>query len=138
MIVVDTSALLAILLKEPDRDACIDVLEAESEVAISAGTLTEALIVAGSRGIETELRMLVRRLAFNVLPVTEAVAKRVALAYARWGRGPSAASLNFGDCFAYEAAASTARKVAHPFSRVTPLMPVWGSFEVVVVGPGSG
>ena len=47
---------------------------------------------------------LIDGLGFNAVAVTPAAARRVALAYARWGKGVHAAGLNFGDCFAYELA----------------------------------
>ena len=101
MIAVDTSALMAIALGEPEGDAGMDVLEAETEVLISAGTVAEALIVAGRRNIGDEMSGLIEGLGFTVVPVSAALARRVALAYARWGRGVHPAGLNFGDCFAY-------------------------------------
>lgn len=101
MIVVDTSALMAILLAEPESDRLIAQLEAEAEVLISAGTLAEALIVAGRRNVGAEMAALVDGLGFEVAPVSEAAARRVAESYARWGRGIHKAALNFGDCFAY-------------------------------------
>lgn len=104
MIVVDTSALLAIVLNEPSAGACLQVLESEDDVALSAGTLSEALIVASMRGVSDLLTALVERLHLEVLPVTEERARRVADAYAIWGKGVHPAGLNFGDCFAYAAA----------------------------------
>lgn len=101
MIVVDTSALMAVLLGEPESERCIEVLEAEREVVISAGTLAEAMIVADRRNVGSELRALVEDLAFEIAPVSGASSARVAEAYARWGKGIHPASLNFGDCFAY-------------------------------------
>ena len=101
MIVVDTSALLAIVLDEPPSDACIAALEAEHEVLISAGTLAEALIVSGRRGVGDGVDRLVTSLAFMVAPVTEAMARQVSDAYAKWGKGVHPAGLNLGDCFAY-------------------------------------
>lgn len=101
MIVVDTSALVAVLLGEADSDRCIAALVAEHEVLISAGTLAEAMIVADRRNIGPELRALVEDLGIEIVPVSAAGAGRVAEAYARWGRGVHAAALNFGDCFAY-------------------------------------
>ena len=104
MIVVDTSALMAIVLDEPGADACIAALEEASDVAICAGTLAEALIVARGRGRLEALAGIVERLEFEVVALTEARARRVAEAYARWGKGRHRAALNFGDCFAYELA----------------------------------
>ena len=104
MIAVDTSALMAIVSGEPSADACIRVLEAETEVLISAGTMAEALIVAGRRNVDKEMACLIEGLGLEIITVTPASARRVAKAYERWGRGLHAAGLNFGDCFAYEVA----------------------------------
>lgn len=101
MIVIDTSALMVILLAQPESDRLIARLEVETEVLISAGTLAEAMIVASRRNIGAEMAALVDGLGFEVAPVSEAAARRVAEAYARWGRGIHEAALNFGDCFAY-------------------------------------
>jgi ribonuclease VapC len=104
MIAVDTSALMAILLCEPEADACAAALEADPHVLISAGTMAEALIVAGRRKVRDEMETLIEDLAFEVIGVTPAAARRVAAAYEKWGKGVHPAGLNFGDCFAYEAA----------------------------------
>lgn len=104
MIAVDTSALMAILLNEPLADDCDTAVKADERVLISAGTLTEALIVAGSRGVREEMESLIDGLGFEVVPVTAASARRAAAAHARWGRGAKTAGLNFGDCFAYDVA----------------------------------
>jgi ribonuclease VapC len=104
MIAVDTSALMAILLSEPEADACAAALEAEPHVLISAGTMAEALIVAGRLNVRDEMQTLIEELAFEVASVTPAAARRIAAAYERWGKGVHPAGLNFGDCFAYEAA----------------------------------
>ncbi len=104
MIAVDTSALMAILLSEPEADACAAILEAEPHVLISAGTVAEALIVAGHRNVKDEMASLIETLAFEIVSVTPAAARRIATAYERWGKGIHPAGLNFGDCFAYEVA----------------------------------
>ena len=104
MMAVDTSALMAIVLAEVQADVCMDVLEAETEVLISAGTLAEALIVAGRRNVADEMTALIEELGFTIVPLSAAGARRSAQAYARWGKGAHPASLNFGDCFAYAVA----------------------------------
>jgi ribonuclease VapC len=104
MIAVDTSALMAILLGEAEADACIEVLEAETDVLVSAGTVAEALIVAARRNVGEEMASLIDGLGFEIVTVTQASARRIAQAYEHWGKGPNAAGLNFGDCFAYEVA----------------------------------
>ena len=104
MIAVDTSALMAILLGEPQADALIAVLEAENELLISAGTVAEALIVAARRNVGEEMEQLLEGLGFEIISVTPASARRIAEAYRIWGKGIHPAGLNFGDCFAYEVA----------------------------------
>ncbi|CAO4163195.1 Ribonuclease VapC [Methylorubrum populi] len=101
MIVVDTSALMAILLSEPEADRCIDVLEAEDEILISSGTMAEALIVALRRNRKSEMEQLIAGLGFEIVSVTAAAAWNVGQAYETWGEGAHPAGLNFGDCFAY-------------------------------------
>lgn len=104
MIAVDTSALMAILLNEPEADACVAILATDSGLVISAGTVAEALIVAERRNLGKEMARLIDGLGFTVASVTEASSRRIADAYGRWGKGVHPAGLNFGDCFAYEAA----------------------------------
>jgi len=101
VIVVDTSALMAILLDEAEAGACMDALSTSEALSISAGTVAEALIVADRRGCGPEMRRLLEGLGFTIAPVTPAMAKQVADAYGRCGKGINPAGLNFGDCFAY-------------------------------------
>ena len=103
MIAVDTSALMAVVLNEPEADACIAVLEGEDQLLISAGTVAEALIVSRRRNVGEEIANLIDGLGFEIVAVT-AASRRIARAYAQWGKGVNAAGLNFGDCFAYEVA----------------------------------
>lgn len=104
MIAVDTSALMAILLGEPEAEACMTALEQSGDLLISAGTMSEALIVAGRRNLGDEMTLLIEGLGFEITSVTSAAARRIAAAYAQWGKGIHPAGLNFGDCFAYETA----------------------------------
>ena len=104
MIAVDTSALMAVVLNEPDADACIAALEIEGDLLISAGTVAEALIVAARRDVGEEMALLIEKLGLEVVNLTPAAARRVADAYGKWGKGVHPAALNFGDCFAYEVA----------------------------------
>lgn len=99
--VVDTSALIEVVLKQPLAERCAAVLRGGGELLISAGTLAEALVVAGRKGIGPALSLLLDGLRAQVVPVTGDTAARVGEAYSRWGRGVHPAGLNFGDCFAY-------------------------------------
>ena len=62
---------------------------------------TEALIVSARRNVAKEMARLIDGVGFEIVSVTASTARRVADAYARWGRGAHPAALNFGDCFAY-------------------------------------
>lgn len=101
MIAVDTSALMAIVLNEPEADACVAALETEDDLLISAGTMAEALIVARRRNVGGEMERLIGGLGFEIVSVTPVSARRIAQAYESWGKGVHPAALNFGDCFAY-------------------------------------
>jgi ribonuclease VapC len=104
VIAIDTSAIMAILLNEPEADTCVKVIEAEDDIVISSGTLAETLIVAARRNLAQEAALLLDGLGLQVMPVTSTSAKRIARIYAQWGKGLHRAGLNFGDCFAYEVA----------------------------------
>ena len=104
MIAVDTSALMAIMLDEAEADDCMAAIEAADKLLISAGTMAEALIVAGRRNLGEDMAELIDGLDFEIVPLTPASARRIAAAYGRWGKGIHPAALNFGDCFAYEIA----------------------------------
>lgn len=100
MIVVDTSALMAVLLAEPTAATCMDILS-KNAVTLSAGTLAEALIVAGQRGLADEIRSLLTIVQPEIVPVDGPFANLMAETYARFGKGNHPAGLNYGDCFAY-------------------------------------
>jgi ribonuclease VapC len=104
MIAVDTSALMAIILDEPEADACSAALETDENIVISAATIAEALIVSTRRGLGSKMAKLIDRLNCTVVEVTSASSQRMAQAYSRWGKGLHPAGLNFGDCFAYDIA----------------------------------
>lgn len=106
MIAVDTSALMAVILDEPKAASCIAALANAGEVLISAGTLAEALIVSARRNVREEMSRVIEDFGLKVVTVTPVTARRVSLAYDRWGKGVHPAGLNFGDCFGYEVAAT--------------------------------
>jgi ribonuclease VapC len=95
---------MAIVLNEPEADGCAAALESEDRLLISAGTIAEALIVAGRRKVGEEVEKLIDGLGFEIVSVTPASARRMARAYEKWRKGIHPAALNFGDCFAYEVA----------------------------------
>lgn len=108
MIAVDTSALMAILQSEPHADACIAALKAHERILMSAMNVAEALIVGARRNLGPEMANIINSSGFEIVPVTEETAVRVAQVYERWGKGLNPAGLNIGDCFAYDVAAAHA------------------------------
>ena len=104
MIVIDTSALVAILLGEPEAPRLSARIAEDDTLLMSAGTAAEALILTGQRGFRPKLEAMLADLAIEIVPLFPADIVRVADAYARWGRGNHPAGLNFGDCFAYSLA----------------------------------
>ncbi len=101
MTAIDTSALMAIVMNEPETDACISAIEQADRLLISTVTVAEALIVASRRNVGEEMTRLVEGLGFEAIDLNEKSARSVAEAYEKWGRGARPAALNFGDCFSY-------------------------------------
>lgn len=110
--VLDTSALVAVLLGEPERDAFIDALVGAHDPIISAATLLEASIVMqakiGDQGV-ADLDALLAAVAVRPVAVDAAQAYLARDAYKEVGKGRSPAGLNYGDCFAYALAQATGR-----------------------------
>jgi ribonuclease VapC len=100
-LVIDTSALMSLLLGESVSEKIKDCICITEEILISAGTLSELLIVARAKGVYDETYTLLEELKIHIMPLTKADAYSVAEAYAKWGKGIHPAGLNFGDCFAY-------------------------------------
>lgn len=105
MIVVDSSALIAVLLGEGDAERFRDVLVKAERVYLSAATLLEASIVADSRGRGDAFDQMVYYLSPEIVPVDWNMAERARKAYRTFGRGNHKAALNFADCIAYATAA---------------------------------
>ncbi|MCB8876288.1 type II toxin-antitoxin system VapC family toxin [Acidisoma silvae] len=101
MIVLDTSALIAILKDEPEAGRCLAALSATETILISAGTLSEIIIVSERLGVAAAVDDLLAGLQAEIVPVTAEDARQMGAAYRQWGKGLHPAGLNFGDCFAY-------------------------------------
>lgn len=98
--IVDTSALIAILKEEPEADQLMRVL-ASRPSRISAPTLLETMIV-GTPARRLDVRGLLEMTATNVVPFDRNLTELAATAHEQFGRGSgSPAKLNFGDCFSY-------------------------------------
>lgn len=102
-IVVDSSALMAIVLDEPEATRLAEVMAA-SECRMSVATWVEVGIVADTRGAIPGARLdaIVKQFAIENVPLTQHQAQVARMAYRRYGKGSgSRAKLNLGDCFAY-------------------------------------
>jgi ribonuclease VapC len=103
--IVDSSALVAILRFEPERVLFARMLDEAAELHMSAATYLELSIVIDSRRdpvVSQEIDELITRFKIRIEPVTEAQAKIARQAYRDFGKGSGhPAGLNFGDCFSY-------------------------------------
>lgn len=106
MIVADTSALVAVVFGEPDYAIYAAALDG-NRAAISAATLTEALlVVTGRHGPEgtRELELVVETAIDEIHSLDAQCARTALAAWRRFGKGRHPAALNLGDCFSYAAA----------------------------------
>jgi ribonuclease VapC len=102
--VLDTSALLALLLDEPEAEAFRAAVEEDPTRLLSAATLLETALVIEARKGEPggrELDLLLHKADVVVVPVDVEHVALARKAYRRFGRGRHDAGLNFGDVFAY-------------------------------------
>ena len=110
MIVVDTSALIAILDREPDAALCAEAIAEADAPLISAATLLELHIVMlnrhGGRAGQIVDR-LIQDAGFQIEHFTAQHLELAREAYARYGKGRNSAGLNYGDCFSYALAKAT-------------------------------
>jgi len=110
MIVVDTSALIAILDQEPDAALYAEAIAEADSPLISAATLFELHIVMlnphGARAGQI-IDRLIQDAAFQIENFTAQHFELARKAYARYGKGRNSAGLNYGDCFSYALAKAT-------------------------------
>ena len=109
--VIDTSALIAILRGEPESERLLEALTGDAVRLLSAVSALEASVVAENRfGPEAgvNLELLIHRAGIQVLPFDQPQMDLARLAYRRFGRGRHPAALNLGDCAAYALAKASA------------------------------
>lgn len=105
--ILDTSAILAILFKEADAPNFARQIAAAVPCRMSVANLLKASIVIGGRGAESDLDRFVDTAEIELMPVTAEQVARAREAWRRFGNGNHPAALNFGDCFSYALALST-------------------------------
>ena len=105
--VLDSSALVAIVLKEAGYQDLLAKIKAAPGVAIGAPTLVETLIVLTAR-LRGESLLVVKQLLIaaeaEVIPFSEDHSHAALRAHVRFGKGRHRAALNFGDCLSYATA----------------------------------
>jgi len=109
--VIDTSALVCILLAEPEAEDFALALANAPEAVISGPTWVEASMVITARigsAAQALLMELLQGSRVAVVPCDEALAHGAYDAWLRYGRGRHPAGLNFGDCFSYALASQRA------------------------------
>ena len=105
--VVDTSAMLAILQDEPERRRFNEAFESAESRRMSVATFVETSIIIearyGAEGLR-DLDLLLERAAIELISVDMEQARVARDAFSRFGKGRHPAALNFGDCFSYAVA----------------------------------
>src|SRR5437868_14722070 len=108
--VIDPSALLAVLQNEPERRTFNESIEAAEQVLLSTASFVEISMIVESRvgadGIR-DLELFIAKARIALIPVDEEQAHLAAQAFRRYGKGRHPAGLNFGDCFSYALAKHT-------------------------------
>ena len=108
--VIDTSAVLALLFNEPEADAVEMAIEADPVRLMSAATAVEAAIVVEARlgpAAGREFDLLLHKAGIELVPVTAEQAEVARTAWRRFGRGRHDANLNLGDGFSYALAVTS-------------------------------
>jgi ribonuclease VapC len=108
--IIDTSALLAVLFDEPDGPALLRRIAEAPIRLMSSANAVEAWIVADRHANPAKgpaLDALLETLGIDIVPVTVQHARLARTAYHTYGKGRHPAGLNFGDCFAYALAKAT-------------------------------
>ena len=103
MIVVDTSALISILFREPGHEVLEARLVSEEKILLTAANWFESAMVAsrlGPRG-KVLLDEFFAMIRIVIIPIDQELAEIALGAFIKFGRGRHSAALNFGDCFSY-------------------------------------
>jgi len=105
--VIDTSAVLAIMQREPERRIFLEAIEAADSTRMSVASFVEISIVIESRyGAEglRDLDRFISRARIELIPVDTEQGQLARSAFSRFGKGRHRAGLNYSDCFSYAAA----------------------------------
>src|SRR5436305_7072169 len=135
---IDTSAVLAILQREPERRSFLEALEAADSNKMSVASLVESSIAIESRyGAEglRDLDRFISRAGIELIPVDQEQGQLARSAFSRFGKGRHRAGLNYGDCFSYAAAISSGQPLlckGNDFIHTdVPIFDAWTKYTVV-------
>jgi ribonuclease VapC len=109
-VIVDASAVLAIVLREADRERYVDAIIAAAPARMSVANWLEATMVVDRKGTPVAISRFedfIRDAKIELVPVSVSQAGTARSAWRTFGRGVHPAKLNFGDCFAYALAKET-------------------------------
>jgi ribonuclease VapC len=104
VIVTDTSALFAIVMREPELNTFVDIFDAEGPALCSTVTYVETIMTLSGRTrrlARGRVDELLQALSIELVTVDPAIAQVAVDAFERFGKGRHRAQLNFGDCFSY-------------------------------------
>jgi ribonuclease VapC len=102
--ILDTSALLAVLLREPEAERFVEEMEAAGVIRLSVVSYVEAAIFVDRRGDAVRRAMLdtfIEEFSIRLEPATVEQCRVARQAFSAFGKGTHPAGLNFGDCFTY-------------------------------------
>jgi ribonuclease VapC len=102
--ILDSSAILAILLREPGLERIVDAIATAPKLAIGAPTLTETAIVLENRIGDNARSILIHFMhewKIEIIPFGEPHWQEAVITYSRYGKGRHKAALNFGDCMTF-------------------------------------
>lgn len=102
--VLDTSALLVLLLEEPEVKTFAEAISLDPRRLVSAATALEIMIVIEARKGEAggrELDLLLHHAKIDIVPFDAEQAEIARHAWQKFGKGNHPAGLNYGDCFSY-------------------------------------
>jgi ribonuclease VapC len=111
--VIDTSAILAIFLGEPERQAFLELLRQSDRRLLSAGNALETAIALEARrgaSVTRELDLFIYRTRVDIVPVDAEQVEVARVAWRMYGKGHHPAGINFGYCFAYALARTSGER----------------------------
>jgi ribonuclease VapC len=112
--IIDSSAMVAMLLEEPEGHLFdVAILKSAVRHISTAGLLEASMILLSRKGADgvRDLDLLIARFRIEIAPFTESQARLARMAFERYGKGRHPAKLNFGDCIAYALARETGEEL---------------------------